>query len=196
MFGGKSIPVWLGIIAVSGLFLMGANPNGCAPTAPVAKSGQNTSYATGDDGDLRMGVAWPVPRFTDNANGTVTDNLTGLIWTQNANCDGLNIWSDTIDYCNSLADGACGLNDGSIPGDWRLPNVREFLSLFDYGNYNPAIPSGHPFSDVQFGTDANYWTSTTDARLDFIGWVVDPHTGAAYTLDKGSSEYVWCVQGN
>jgi hypothetical protein len=32
---------------------------------------------TGQDGDLRMGVAWPNPRFTDNGNETMTDNLTG-----------------------------------------------------------------------------------------------------------------------
>ena len=41
--------------------------------APVEKSGQTTSYATGDDGDLEKGVAWPSPRFTDNGDGTVTD---------------------------------------------------------------------------------------------------------------------------
>ncbi|MGA9347827.1 MAG: hypothetical protein WBW48_03355 [Anaerolineae bacterium] len=35
---------------------------------------------TGEDGELLKGVTWPSPRFTDNGNGTVTDNLTGLIW--------------------------------------------------------------------------------------------------------------------
>ncbi len=43
----------------------------------VVKTGQTTSYRTGDDGDLEKGVAWPDTRFTDNGNGTVTDNLTG-----------------------------------------------------------------------------------------------------------------------
>ena len=56
--------------------------------APVPKSGQTSSNATGDDGDLQRGVAWPDPRFTDNGDGTVTDNLTGLIWLKNANCFG------------------------------------------------------------------------------------------------------------
>jgi len=59
--------------------------------APVPKTGQTTSYATGDDGDLEKGVAWPDPRFMDNGNGTVTDNLTGLIWLKNANCFGAEI---------------------------------------------------------------------------------------------------------
>ena len=51
-------------------------------TVPLARTGQITSYAPGDDGDLQMGVANPTPRFTDNRDGTVTDRLTGLTWTQ------------------------------------------------------------------------------------------------------------------
>ncbi len=46
-----------------------------AQAAPVAQTGQTTSYATGDDGDLEKGVASPSPRFTDNGDGTVTDFL-------------------------------------------------------------------------------------------------------------------------
>ena len=52
----------------------------------VPQTGQTTSYEIGDDGDLERGVVWPDPRFTDNANGTVTDNLTGLIWSKLAKC--------------------------------------------------------------------------------------------------------------
>ena len=52
----------------------------------VMKTGQTTSYATGDDGDLEAGVAWPIPRFKDNNDGTILDTLTGLIWLKNANC--------------------------------------------------------------------------------------------------------------
>ena len=33
--------------------------------------------------DSNKGIASPNPRFTDNSNGTVTDNLTGLVWLQN-----------------------------------------------------------------------------------------------------------------
>ncbi len=77
---------------------------------------------TGDDGDLGKGIAWPRPRFTDNGNGTVTDNLTGLIWLKNANCFGLRAWNDAVSDCNGLNSGECGLSDDSNAGDWRLPN--------------------------------------------------------------------------
>jgi hypothetical protein len=56
------------------------NPCPSDGPAPVPKTWQTTSYGTGDDGDLRKGVAWPDPRWTDNGDGTVTDHLTGLIW--------------------------------------------------------------------------------------------------------------------
>ncbi len=59
------------------------------PPAPVAKTGQTDIDTTvpGEDGVLAKGVAWPSPRFTDNGDGTVTDNLTDLIWLRNADCD-------------------------------------------------------------------------------------------------------------
>ena len=93
--------------------------NPCPPdgSAPVPKTGQTTSYTLGDDGDLEKGVPWPNPRFTDNEDGTVTDNLTGLLWLKNANCFGSTTWSQAVSYCNGLASGSCGLTDDSDAGD-------------------------------------------------------------------------------
>ena len=93
-------------------------------------------------------MAWPTPRFTDNNNGTVTDNLTGLIWTKNAN-GFLKYWADALSLANSLKSGDAGLTDGSKAGDWRLPNLQELESLIDYGSNDPALPAGPPFKGVQ-----------------------------------------------
>jgi hypothetical protein len=84
-----------------------------AAPADLPKTGQTTSYSTGDDGDLERGVAWPSPRFTDNGNGTVKDNLTGLIWLKDANCFSRRTWAQALSDANSLANGSCGLTDGS-----------------------------------------------------------------------------------
>ena len=46
---------------------------------------------TGQDGELQKGVSVD-PRFTDNADGTVTDNLTGLIWLKDVDCLGFKTW--------------------------------------------------------------------------------------------------------
>src|SRR3989338_4724914 len=74
-------------------------------TVQLPQTGQTISYAAGDDGDIRAGVAWPNPRFTDNGNGTVTDNLTGLMWTKNANLAGFKSWQGVLDY-------VAGMNSG------------------------------------------------------------------------------------
>ena len=52
--------------------------------ASLARTGQITSYESGDDGSAVKGVAWPSTRFTDNLNGTVTDHLSGLVWLKDA----------------------------------------------------------------------------------------------------------------
>ena len=106
---------------------------------PIACAG------TGQDGDIQAGVPWPTPRFIDNGDGTVTDNLTGLVWLKNANPFGFRTWEQALTVCNSLASGSYGLTDGSAAGDWRLPNIKEIESLVDYGHVGPCLPAGHPF---------------------------------------------------
>jgi len=117
---------------------------GTYPLAGVAKTGQTPtvpleSPPAGSDGALQKGVAWPSPRFTDNSDGTVTDNLTGLIWLKNANKWGAVTWDTARANCNNLADDGSSLTDGSSAGDWRLPNVMELLSLIDWRYFNPAL---------------------------------------------------------
>ena len=127
---------------------------------------------SGQDGEIRAGVAWPEPRFTDNYDGTVTDHLTGLVWLQDGNAFGTRSWQEALELCNSLSSGHYGLSDGSKPGDWRLPNINELRSLEDYGQHTPAIAEGHPFKNIR---NSLCWSSTTVAsapnlaRFLFVG---------------------------
>src|SRR5204863_123985 len=108
----------------------------------VPKTGQRRCFdtsgtpidcaGTGQDGEIRAGAAWPTPRFTDDGDGTVTDNLTNLVWLKNASPFGLRTWHDALEDCNRLESGSHGLTDGSKCGDWRLPNIKEIESLVDY----------------------------------------------------------------
>jgi len=153
--------------------------------AQVPKTGQTALYRTGDDGDLKKGVAWPSPRFTGNGTGVITDTLTGLMWAENANLpSGKKSRNDAIDYCNGLSLGG--------HTDWRLPNVRELHSLIDFSQYVPALPSGHPFDGVQSG---NYWSSTTYAGTTNDAWYVYLRDGYVDYGYEGSSYYVWPVRG-
>jgi hypothetical protein len=131
-------------------------------------------------------------RFTDNGNGTVTDNLTGLVWLKNANCFGSKTWTQGLSDANNLADGGCGLTDGSTAGQWRMPNIFELQSVTDLNYYTPALTSGHPFSGVQTN---KYWSSTTSAEGPSRAWYVDMDKGFVYDGDnKSTSFYVWPVR--
>jgi len=72
----------------------------------------------------------PTSRFTDNDDGTVTDNGTGLMWskTPDVTRDG---WLNTFEKANTseLA--------GHI--DWRIPNVKELLSIVERKCVNPVF---------------------------------------------------------
>ncbi len=105
----------------------------------IPKTGQNISYTTDDDGDLKRGVDWPSPRFTDNGNGTVTDNLTGLIWLMDANCFGAKTWEDALNTIEDFNNNPTNYNCQSYTepySNWNLPNYNELYSLIDFSQYH------------------------------------------------------------
>lgn len=157
--------------------------------AAVGQTGQKLCYdengdiylncnGTGQDGEYQAGLGVS-PRFSDNGNGTVKDNLTQLIWLKSGNCDyffPLDItdgvtrpWQAALVAVNKLSSGKCGLNDGSVAGNWRLPNIKELLSLVDYKNTQPTLPTGHPFLGI---VDRTYWSSTTSMYNPILAWTV------------------------
>jgi len=190
----------------------GTGLTGTRPVSPVPKTGQTTSHETGDDGDKGMGATASGDRFTDNGNGTVTDNLTGLVWLKNANCASTTKnWSDSLLFANTLYDGwtgdgsgrDCDLSDGSVAGDWRLPNVKELQSLIDYNFYNPALSNtagtgkwieGDPFFGVMLS--GGYWSSSSiEDSVASGAWLVYLYIGAVDNTGYAGSNYVWPVRG-
>jgi hypothetical protein len=178
--------------------------NPCPPDGPVpvARTGQTDSYGVpGSDGDLLRGVEWPVPRFTDNSDGTVTDNLTGLIWLKNASCLGERTWSQAIWDSHNLGVPDCDLTDGSSSGDWRLPNRFELESLLDMKYSVPSLSNsvgsgqwseGDPFTNV---LPFYYWSSTSSAYDSSGAWFVGMSYGYAIWDSKIYNYYVWPVRG-
>jgi hypothetical protein len=152
---------------------------------------------TGQDGESQNGwTLGPYPRFTDRGNGTVKDNLTGLIWLKDADCFGLRDWPGALEDANTVANGSCGLADGSVAGDWRMPNVRELQSLIDYGQFDPALQPGHPFAGVQ---SLGYWSSTSFQGVPSLAWTVGFQGGQLGLDEKGPFQdlyihYVWPVR--
>jgi len=155
---------------------------------PIDRSG------TGQDGEYQEGVS-VAPRFTDRGDGTVTDNLTGLVWLQNANCFGRRPWGEALALTRGLASGSCGLTDGSIGGAWHLPNVRELKSLIDYGQFEPALSEGHPFYGIETSA-GDYWSSTTYASMPGSAWFVYMFNGWTFGpwFEKPHGNFVWPVR--
>jgi len=178
------------------------------PTAALWKTGQVIGWTTSpyDDGSLRIGTTWPDPRFTltycdgtgtcadqdedcdaDESNNIVKDNLTGLVWSVNANAEGLKTWDNALALANDLT--KCGY------GDWRLPNSKELFSLVDRSQSDPALPSEHPFTNIQPEDGDLYWSSSSYASDPSMAWTMDMFDGALEPWLKTDTAFVWPVRG-
>ena len=137
---------------------------------------------------MQQGAAWPDPRFTVTTHGTdevVTDHLTGLIWEKAPSSANWN-WTFAFLRCNNLTYAG--------HSDWRLPNVRELHSLIDYGRIGPALPSGHPFTNIVMG---QYWASTgyvLGVDLD-VAWHVNLDSGRVDGSLRSGMLPAWCARG-
>ena len=137
---------------------------------------------TGQDGEIQAGLAFD---YTDNDDGTVTDNNTGLIWQQGNSASTMD-WEDALAYCNE--------NTPDLPGSgWRLPNVKELFTLVDFGissvakidlDYFPGTPAGV------------FWSATTVPLSGNQGGAmrVSFNSGLVINIGKTVTYYVRCVR--
>ena len=140
----------------------------------------------------------PDPRFMDNQNGTVTDNLTGLIWLKNAKCFGMMDWESARLAVKRLKDGDCGpdsaliLSDGSSAGDWRIPTMKELSALIDYSRRNPALTNRQVFSDFPPGY---FWSATLLDYHPGNAWIVYIESGTTcYEAIQNNAGHIWPVR--
>jgi len=124
-------------------------------------------------------------RYTDNGDGTVTDEVTGLMWMQ-ADDGNTYTWENAISYCDNF-DPPDVLAAGHP--DWRLPEITELRTLRDLGRSNPAIDP--VFSSCQSNL---YWSSSPSVGLSGVAWLVNFYGGVASLNVKGNTYYVRCVR--
>jgi len=125
------------------------------------------------------------PRFIVLSNmnqEAVLDRETGLVWERSPSTS--NSWFGAQTRCNRLA-------VGNRMG-WRVPTLQELASLIDRSQSSPALPSGHPFNNVQ---SSSYWSATSNAIANDFGWSVFFGNGQAFTPDKPAILFIWCVRG-
>lgn len=190
--------------------------------APVPQTGQTicvgainghlSCSGTGQDGEIRAGVPLPTPRFMDNGNGTVTDNLTGLQWLKDLSCFGSGAWLDAFSLLGNFNSGGapiCAEYTAGTFADWRIANINELRSLINYGYQSPAVSNtagngkwteGDPFLNMTPLIDgsADIVVSSTpvyqepSAANNSSIWGIRPVVGDVRVVSGG---YVWLVRG-
>lgn len=149
----------------------------------VPDTGQTIDYTAtfGEDADYAINT----PSYTDNGDGTVTDNVSGLMWQQQD--DGTTMdWNAAMAYCDGLALG------GYM--DWRLPDNKELVSIVNYGTHSPAI-DGTYFPNTK---QTSYWSSTAyiSGTTTWLEVVFDYGTNAMTANNHSTRTYpVRCVRG-
>jgi hypothetical protein len=186
----------------------GFSVSGCAGVRLPA-SGQTTSYGTGSDGDVEAGATLS---YTDNGDGTVTDNNTGLMWEKKSDDGSIHdkdnkyTWgmisspytmngtmvTTFLNTLNDVAGGGASCFAGHC--DWRIPNVKELQSIVDY-----EIPYPGPTVNAAFNTscaasctaltcsctkEREYWSSTRYGGSPDSAWIVRLH-GRAWCGSPG-----------
>ena len=177
----------------------GVDPVAGSAPAPVAATGQTTSYGFGDDGDYQSGVTVPGVRYQDNGDGTFTDTLTGIVWLSIRDCFVNRDWVGSLEYANTLSansDLCPALSDGSEAGDWRLPNVKELYSLVDITADTALWGNRMPFSGSwNIAPVGDYWSSSSFRPVpETTGWAVESIFGRPTVTLKEELNTVWPIR--
>jgi hypothetical protein len=150
---------------------------------------------TGQDGEFNIN---PIS-YTDNGNGTVTDNNTSLVWQRctvgqnnDATCSGT-----ATTFTWDLAQPACGDLTLGNKSDWRVPSKKELISIVDYSVAypGPTIKKAY-FPNTIAGSSSLYWTSTQLASDSTKAWYTSFDYGSVYNTGKSAGYYVRCVRGD
>lgn len=144
------------------------------------------------------------PSYTDNGDGTITDNITGLMWQQSA-------------QSLTVAEALAMVDDFELAGygDWRIPTVKEAYSLINFSGSDPSEETGSdsavPFIDTDYfdfeyafnGTrdvDTQLYTSTEyagtvmgDSECNFGVNIADGRI-KCYGVDNPSGEAEYTVR--
>ena len=198
----------------------GFDVSGCV-AGGLPATGQTTAFGAGSDGAIQAGCA---QSYTDNGDGTITDNCTGLMWEKKDDSGGLHdmdnpyTWSgasagstnvmdgtiqDFIDELNDVAGGGVSCFAGYC--DWYVPNRNELATLVDNELSGPAINTAFnqcpaACSDVTdpacscTSSSGASWTATTYAPVPSNARGVNFGAGVTVYNSKSAERRVRAVR--
>ena len=152
-------------------------------TYAVAATGQTACYdidgaemtcaadgeaLSGQDANFVDGAAMS---YTDNGDGTVTDDVTGLDW-QQVPLDQSFTWDGAVEYANSLELGGYD--------DWRVPSAKELYSIANFSTGWPYLDTNYfGLASGEVSKDEQYWTSNR-----YVGVTVEGQGDAAFGVNE------------
>ena len=157
---------------------------GNKPKSETISAGGTKSYHVRAVRDIAIPTTL-ANHYTDNGDGTITDNLTQLVWQKVPTTTALT-WEQALSYAEGLT--LAGVSD------WRLPNIKELQSLNDESVVNPSVNTAY-LSAIGV---KNYWSSTTllpnPSNLT-SAWYWNTQFGITTYDIKTNTNYVICVRG-
>ncbi len=145
--------------------------------------------------------------YQDNNDGTITDHNTDLMWQKTPNLGNKLTWNEAFDYADTLTVGG--------HADWRLPTIKELLSLADFtGNINTMTPyidtnyfdfeypdttDGDRIIDAQYVSSTQYVETIFHGDEGFFGFNFADGRLKCYPILNGPNGvprwYVRCLRG-
>ena len=163
----------------------------------LIKTGQTTSYRTGDDGDLEAGREVDFFTLGENNPFANTNRFTDELGTQTYANDIVIDWSTydgsevlgyyriavratpLSDTWDNLIDACLALSVGTFTSGWRMMNVKEAINIADYGSTNV-----YNYAPFNISTAYNYASSTTRSDNSAQYVYMSPNGGRVFSNNK------------
>jgi len=126
------------------------------------------------------------PSFIDNGDGTISDVSTGLQWIKQPEL----IIPEAMNW--SIAKAKCEKLKYAGHSDWRLPSIKELISIVDYGRHDPAVDTTF-FPSIQ---SKRYWSGSSYAPHSVYAWRVSFVVGDVYFGNKDNTYGVLPVRSS
>jgi len=133
-----------------------------APLAGESFYGQDATYQGNE------------PSYTDNGDGTITDNVTGLIWQKDM--------GSKISYANAFIKADTMTLGGYT--DWRVPTIKELYSLILFTGMVNGLTPITPFIDVNYFTQPYGNTDIGERLIDAQTWSSTQYVGLTMNNDQ------------